>query len=45
MTHYDKITARCDTDQFEDEDALDLLAHLLTVDTKMDIQAVVLSRC
>ena len=34
MTHYDKITARCDTDQFEDEDALDLLAHLLTVDTK-----------
>ena len=34
MTHYDKITPRCDTDQFEDEDALDLLAHLLTVDTK-----------
>jgi len=34
MTHYDKITPRCDTDQFEDEDALDLLAHVLTVDTK-----------
>jgi undecaprenyl-diphosphatase len=34
MTHYDKITPRCDTDQLEDEDALDLLAHVLTVDTK-----------
>ncbi len=34
MYHYDKITPRCDADQFEDEDALDLLAHVLTVDTK-----------